>query len=108
MNLVLLKNISLVGIHWGAYTTKESSRLPVVWKDILSSANFLKRFSLILNVLLTIYRSLSSGRLRPVIYSEVFPLERITAGLEALESRKSWGKIVVRVREDKSELAAKL
>jgi len=67
-------------------------------------SELLKRFSL--NVLLTIYRLLSSGRLRPVIYSEVFPLERITTGLEALESRKSWGKVVVRVRDDKSEQAA--
>ena len=55
MNLVLLKNISLVGVHWGRYsctytffrlkqvmiiiktkTVKEPSHIPAVWKDLLS------------------------------------------------------------------------
>lgn len=61
MNLVLLKNISLVGVHWGRYsctytfyrlnqvimlndktqkkklkTVKEPNHIPTVWKDLLS------------------------------------------------------------------------
>ena len=55
MNLVLLKNISLVGVHWGRYsctytffrsiinnnakwesTVKEPSHIPTVWKELLS------------------------------------------------------------------------
>lgn len=54
-------------------------------------------------VLLTlgVYRSLiESGKLKPVVYSEVWPLERVADGLAALEKRKTWGKAVVRVRED--------
>ena len=53
LNLVLLKNISIVGIHWGAYTSTcfplpgqrgtcltqfaeiEPERVPVVWKELL-------------------------------------------------------------------------
>jgi len=34
MNLVLLKNISLVGIHWGAYTCAFSPCLHTVYSDI--------------------------------------------------------------------------
>ena len=39
MNLVLLKNISIIGIYWGAYTTKEPSHVPVVWDELLSSVS---------------------------------------------------------------------
>jgi len=60
MNLVLLKNISLVGVHWGAYSSKsfilihktrygdltvflavkEESHIPVVWKNVIGLALF--------------------------------------------------------------------
>lgn len=55
MNLVLLKNISLVGLYWGAYsrkqggylnaplhptltnfTEREAARVPAVWEGLLS------------------------------------------------------------------------
>jgi len=50
---------------------------------------------------LGVYRRLiESGKLKPVVYSEVWPLERVVDGLAALEKRKIWGKGVVRVRED--------
>ena len=54
-------------------------------------------------VLLTpgVHRSLiESGKLKAVVYSEVWPLERVADGLAALEQRKTWGKAVVQVRED--------
>jgi NADPH2:quinone reductase len=35
MNKVLLKNISLVGIHWGAYTKNETPAIKVVWEGIM-------------------------------------------------------------------------
>ncbi|KAI0360914.1 alcohol dehydrogenase [Trametes cingulata] len=79
LNLVLLKNISIVGIHWGAYTKFEPSRTPVVWKELLDL--------------------FSSGRAKPVVYPETFPLERLGDGLVALESRKTWGKVIAHVRE---------
>lgn len=54
-----------------------------------------------------VYRRLiESGKLKPVVYSEVWPLERVADGLAALEKRETWGKAVVRVRED--DTAAKL
>ncbi|KAH9935553.1 uncharacterized protein B0H18DRAFT_1174277 [Fomitopsis serialis] len=88
LNLVLLKNISIVGIHWGAYSIHEPQHIPEVHKAI--------------NDLL------SSGRVKPVVYTEVFPLERLADGLHLLEQRKTWGKVVVRIRDEKSGERAKL
>ena len=34
MNRVLLKNISIVGLHWGAYTGNEPERIPEVWEGV--------------------------------------------------------------------------
>ena len=42
----------------------------------------------------------ASGKVRPVVYSEVWPLECAADGLAALEQRKTWGKAVVRIREE--------
>ncbi|KAI0768415.1 alcohol dehydrogenase [Irpex lacteus] len=80
LNLVLLKNISIVGIHWGAYLSKDIERVPVVWKDLLEL--------------------FASGKVKPVVYSEVWPLERAADGLAALEKRQTWGKAVVRIKEE--------
>ncbi|TDL26269.1 alcohol dehydrogenase [Rickenella mellea] len=80
MNLVLLKNISIVGIHWGAYTKFEPQHIPIVWKALIEL--------------------FESDRVKPVTYSEVFPLENLAAGLDAIEKRKTWGKAIVRIREE--------
>jgi len=88
MNIVLLKNISLVGLHWGAYSLKEPSRVPVVWKELLDL--------------------FASGAVKPVVYTQTWPLEQIASGLEAIEKRQTWGKAVVRVKEEDSSLPAKL
>jgi len=50
---------------------------------------------------------LQSGKATPVVYSEVYPLERLADGLVALESRKTWGKAIVRVKDEPAP-AAKL
>ncbi|KAJ2925132.1 hypothetical protein H1R20_g11980, partial [Candolleomyces eurysporus] len=88
MNLVLLKNVSLVGLHWGAYTQKEPSRIPVVWKELLDM--------------------FASGTVQPVTYTETWPLEKLSEGLGALERRETWGKAVIRVREENEGRVAKL
>ncbi|KAF8554743.1 NAD(P)-binding protein [Imleria badia] len=80
LNLVLLKNISIIGLHWGLYTYKEPSRIPVVWEELLSL--------------------FSSGKIKPVIYSTVYPLASAMDGLGALERRETWGKAVVRIRDE--------
>ncbi|CDO77707.1 hypothetical protein BN946_scf184969.g58 [Trametes cinnabarina] len=89
LNLVLLKNISIVGIHWGAYTKFEPTRVPVVWRSLLDL--------------------FSSGRAKPIVYPETFPLERLADGLQAIEKRKTWGKVIVHVRDpERSQARAKL
>ena len=52
-----------------------------------------------------VYSLFSSGRVKPVLYTEVFPLNKIPEGLGKLEQRKTWGKAVVRVREEDSTKA---
>ncbi|KAK2463267.1 hypothetical protein APHAL10511_004922 [Amanita phalloides] len=85
MNLVLLKNISLVGLHWGAYSKFDAEHIPTVWDELLSS--------------------LACGRLRPVIYDTIYTLENIAEGLMAIEKRATWGKVIVRVREGENAKA---
>ncbi len=46
---------------------------------------------------------ISSGRVKPVIYTKVYSLENLADGLQALEQRKTWGKVAVRVRDDKTK-----
>lgn len=110
MNLVLLKNISLVGIFWGAYSTKEPSHIPGVWKEILKSVPQILsglRVSFLLCAL-SHHRLLGSGKAKSIVYSDVYTLEKLVEGLGALESRKSWGKVIVRVKDDASNERAKL
>lgn len=80
LNLVLLKNVSIMGLHWGLYEQKEASRIPEVWDALLGL--------------------FSSGRVKPVIYSRIYPLEKAMEGLLALERRETWGKVIVRLREE--------
>lgn len=51
---------------------------------------------------------LGSGRAKPVIYTDTYPLEQYAAGLKDLEDRKTWGKAVIRIREEKTGEKAKL
>jgi len=74
LNRVLLKNIAIVGLHWGAYALHEPARIAETF-----------------HALLTLQRE---GRVRPTIYRS-YPLAELPAALEALGSRRSYGKVVV-------------
>lgn len=76
-NIVLVKNISIVGVHWGGY----AQRNPEV---LLSS----------LQTLLNWY---SAGKLKPHV-SQTFSLEEAPAALNTLLQRKAKGKVVLKVR----------
>ncbi|EJU04312.1 NADP-binding protein [Dacryopinax primogenitus] len=79
-NLILLKNVSLVGIHWGAYLKNEPGHVPDVWKGI--------------------FKLFESGKLIPAVYDPPYMgLDSVPRALVDLENRKTWGKAVVRVRE---------
>lgn len=79
LNLVLLKNVSIIGIFWGSYQKNNPKRVGETWTELLEL--------------------LASGRLKPVVYSGSYTLETLTQGLQDLEDRRTWGKAVVRVRE---------
>jgi NADPH2:quinone reductase len=74
INRVLLKHISIVGVHWGFYQ-RRGSALVGEWMDAL----------------LELY---TDGRIRPVIY-RAYPLREAAAALHALAARESHGKVVL-------------
>ncbi|KAI1137282.1 NAD(P)-binding protein [Hypoxylon sp. FL0543] len=79
MNKVLLKNISLVGIHWGAYARFERETIPVVWQGI--------------------GKLIEQGKFRGTVFTdkEFVGLESIPDALLALGGRETWGKVVVKI-----------
>lgn len=74
MNRVLVKNFSLVGLHWGLYFQKNPQVLQEA-QDAIS-------------------RLYSDGKIGPVV-SATHPLEDAHAALHALGSRKTTGKVVL-------------
>ncbi|KAF8430081.1 NADPH2:quinone reductase [Tirmania nivea] len=79
LNRVLLKNVSIVGIHWGMYARFEPETVDEVWKGL---------FVLI-----------EQGRFRPTVYRdrEYIGLESVGPALKALAGRETWGKVVIKV-----------
>jgi NADPH2:quinone reductase len=74
-NRILLKNIAIVGVHWGLYQRRGS---PLIdrWMD-------------------TLFAMYEKGQVRPVIY-RAWPLHEAAAGLKAIAERESYGKVVLR------------
>ncbi|KAM7194271.1 thioredoxin reductase [Naviculisporaceae sp. PSN 640] len=79
MNKVLLKNISLVGIHWGMYATREPEGVTKVWEGI--------------------NKLVAEGKFRGTEYTdkEYVGLESVGDALIALGGRETWGKVVVKL-----------
>jgi NADPH2:quinone reductase len=73
-NRILLKNVSIVGLHWGAYAKHQPHLVAEAFAALFAMA--------------------SDGRIRPVIYRR-YPLEDVAAALADLGSRKSYGKLVL-------------
>jgi NADPH2:quinone reductase len=73
-NRILLKNIAVVGLHWGAYARHEPARVPETFGAL--------------------FQLYTEGRIKPVIFAR-YPLDRIGEALTALGSRKTYGKVVV-------------
>jgi NADPH:quinone reductase len=74
LNRVLLKNISLVGLHWGAHAMHEPARIGETFRAL--------------------FELYARGAVEPVIYRS-YPLDQLPAALEALGSRRTYGKVVV-------------
>jgi NADPH2:quinone reductase len=73
-NRILLKNISIVGLHWGAYAANEPQRIPEIFDAL--------------------FKLHAEGKIEPVIF-DTYPLERVPDALLALGSRKSYGKLII-------------
>ncbi len=74
VNRILLKNIAVVGLHWGAYAKFEPERIPETYRALFD-----------------LY---AEGKIKPLIYRE-YPLAEVSAALAALGSRQSWGKVIL-------------
>ncbi|CAG8706782.1 10979_t:CDS:2, partial [Acaulospora morrowiae] len=75
-NLILLKNISIWGLFWGAYAKYEPERIPEVWGEL--------------------FKLLSTKKVRPVIYEKIYHgLDRVKDGLNAISGRETYGKVII-------------
>jgi NADPH2:quinone reductase len=74
MNRVLLKNIALVGLHWGAYQLKDPGKVP--------------------EAMAALFALYEKGQL-PVQIGKAFPLERAVDALAELSGRRVQGKVVL-------------
>jgi len=73
-NRILLKNIAVTGLHWGAYAKNEPQRIPETYAAL--------------------FRLYEEKKLHPVVYKS-YPLEQAAEALAALGSRKTHGKVVL-------------
>jgi NADPH:quinone reductase len=73
-NLLLVKNISVVGVYWGGFTKRD---------PLKNRANFA-----------TMLRWIGEGKLRPPATTN-YPLEKAAEAMNALLERKSTGKLVI-------------
>jgi NADPH2:quinone reductase len=73
-NRILLKNVSVVGLHWGAYAINEPERVPETFRAL--------------------FEMYDRGEIAPVIY-RTYALDELPAALEALGSRRSYGKVII-------------
>jgi NADPH2:quinone reductase len=74
LNRVMLKNISVVGVNWGAHETQQPERSRATYDGL--------------------FELYAAGSIAPVI-SARYPLEQLTEALEALGTRRTHGKLVV-------------
>lgn len=78
-NRMLLKNISVVGLHWGVYAQNEPETVEVVWDGI--------------------FKLIAEGKFRGTCFTdkEFVGLESVPAALKALGARETWGKVVCKI-----------
>lgn len=85
LNRVLLKNVSLVGVHWGQYAKLEPQTVGPVWQGI---------FDLV-----------ARGQFKGTAFKDesFVGLEGVPRALQALGGRGTWGKVVVKVIDDEAK-----
>ncbi|KAB8228103.1 NADPH:quinone oxidoreductase family protein [Aspergillus alliaceus] len=85
LNRVLLKNVSIVGLHWGQYARFEKETVGSVWNGI---------FDLV-----------AQGKFKGTAFKDesFVGLESVPRALQALGGRETWGKVVVKVIDDEAK-----
>lgn len=79
INHILIKNYSVVGVHWAYYMKRsESGTIKQDHTEIM--------------------KLYEEGKIKPLVYRKV-QFEQVIDALELLGDRKTWGKLVVRVAE---------
>jgi len=73
-NRILLKNIAITGLHWGAHVSHEPEKIPETFEAL--------------------FGLWKERKIEPLIWGS-YPLDEVPAALEALASRKTYGKVVV-------------
>ncbi|OAA62769.1 alcohol dehydrogenase [Niveomyces insectorum RCEF 264] len=98
LNKVLLKNISVVGVHWGAYAAHEPAAIAAVWAGL---EQLIARGEFRPTVFAPVDSALAAaGQLATVKLGTTTPfvgLDRVPATLLALGGRETWGKVVVEI-----------
>ncbi|ORX97592.1 alcohol dehydrogenase [Basidiobolus meristosporus CBS 931.73] len=76
VNRILLKNIAVMGVHWGAYTKYQPEQIQPVWDSL--------------------FKLFADRKLKPVVYKTVYHgLEKVQGALTDISERKTYGKVVV-------------
>jgi NADPH:quinone reductase len=75
-NHVLIKNYSIVGVHWGLFNRLTPDKVFTEHEELMA-----------------LYEQ---GKIKPLIYKE-YSFEEVPEALNFLASRKTWGKVVVKV-----------
>jgi len=84
-NLILLKNVAVVGLFWGATAQRDPKRFAQVLKEVM--------------------QLIASGKLVPHTYEPVYAgLDKVPQGLQDIEDRKTWGKAIIQVRGNQAKL----
>ncbi|WWC70351.1 uncharacterized protein I206_104301 [Kwoniella pini CBS 10737] len=85
-NLLLLKQVSVMGVYWGATAVKDPPSAQRIFMEVL--------------------RLLASGEVKQVIYEKPYiGLENVNVGLKDIEDRNVWGKAVVRIKQEETQKA---
>ena len=73
-NRILLKNIAVTGVHWGAYAANEPEKISETYEGLFA-----------------LYRA---GKIKPLIF-KTYALEDLPSALAELASRKTHGKLII-------------
>ncbi|KAL9938835.1 hypothetical protein V8E36_002554 [Tilletia maclaganii] len=84
VNLLLLKNCAVTGVHWGRYIREEPDKVYDTWGTLLDW--------------------FGNQEIKPVIFSPIYEgIESVPKALSDLSQRLTWGKAVVRIKKEEGQ-----